>query len=70
MWWTVLSKPYLRVCVCVCPGYRLRYATVRGSGEVEISLYPFIITALASGEYWSASLPGRFTLREREPGTH
>jgi hypothetical protein len=36
---------------------------------VEIQLHAFLTSALDGGE-WSASRPGRFTPRERAPGTH
>jgi hypothetical protein len=36
---------------------------------VEIQLHMFLITALDEGK-WSALRPGRFTPRERAPGTH
>jgi hypothetical protein len=36
---------------------------------VEVYLHAFLNSALDGGE-WSASRPGRFTLRERAPGTH
>jgi hypothetical protein len=35
----------------------------------EVSLHAFLTLALDGGE-WSASRPGRFTRRERAPGTH
>jgi hypothetical protein len=38
-------------------------------GEVEVYLHAFLSSALDGGE-WSASRPGRFTPRERAPGTH
>jgi hypothetical protein len=38
-----------------------------GGADVEIQL--FLTSALVGGE-WSASLPCRFTPRERAPGTH
>jgi hypothetical protein len=36
---------------------------------MEVQLHAFLISALNGGE-WSASHPGRFTPRERAPGTH
>jgi hypothetical protein len=36
---------------------------------VEVLLHAFLTSALDGGE-WSASRPGRFTPRERAPGTH
>jgi len=36
---------------------------------VEVYLHAFLTSALDLGE-WSASRPGRFTPRERAPGTH
>jgi hypothetical protein len=36
---------------------------------VEVQLHAFLTSELDGGE-WSASRPGRFTPRERAPGTH
>jgi hypothetical protein len=36
---------------------------------VEVYLHAYLNSALDGGE-WSASRPGRFTPRERVPGTH
>jgi hypothetical protein len=36
---------------------------------VEVQLHQFLTSALDGGE-WSASRPGRFSLRERNPDTH
>jgi hypothetical protein len=36
---------------------------------VDISIHIFLTSALVGGE-WSASRPGRFTARERAPGTY
>jgi hypothetical protein len=36
---------------------------------VEVKINAFVTSALQGGE-WSASRPGRFTSRERAPGTH
>jgi hypothetical protein len=36
---------------------------------VEVQLHGFLTSALDGGE-WSALRPGRFTSRERAPGTH
>jgi len=41
--------------------------TYWGSEEVQLNL--FLTSELDGGE-WSASRPGRFTLRVRVPGTH
>jgi hypothetical protein len=38
-------------------------------GEVVVSICIILTSALFGGE-WSASLLGRFTLRERVPGAH
>jgi hypothetical protein len=38
-------------------------------GGVEVYLHTFLTSALDGGE-WSASRPGLFTPRERDPGTH
>jgi hypothetical protein len=37
--------------------------------EVEVELHTFLTSALYRGE-WSASRPGRFTLRKRTAGAH
>jgi hypothetical protein len=37
-----------------------------GSGDIA----PHIVTSALEGGEWSASRPGRFTLRERSPVTH
>jgi hypothetical protein len=42
---------------------------MKAYGGVEEQLHPFLPSALDGGE-WSASRPGRFTQRERAPGTH
>jgi hypothetical protein len=42
---------------------------MKTSGEVEVSLYAFLASALAGIE-WSASRPGRFAAGERAPLTH
>jgi len=33
-------------------------------------MYISILTSVLDGSEWSAARPGRFTLRERAPGTH
>jgi hypothetical protein len=38
-------------------------------GGVDVQIHIFLTSALVGGE-WSSSRPGRFTLRERAPGTH
>jgi hypothetical protein len=38
-------------------------------GGVDVQIHIFLTSALAGGE-WSASRPGRFTPREKAPGTH
>jgi hypothetical protein len=38
-------------------------------GGVDVQIHIFLTSALVGGE-WSASRPGRFTPRERAPGTH
>jgi hypothetical protein len=38
-------------------------------GGVDVQTHVFLTSALVGGE-WSASCPGRFTFRERAPGTH
>jgi hypothetical protein len=38
-------------------------------GGVDVQIRIFLTSALAGGE-WSTSRPGRFTHRERAPGTH
>jgi hypothetical protein len=46
--------------------YALRHEGVWGSGCID---QIFLTSALVGGE-WSASRSGRFTARERTPGTH
>jgi hypothetical protein len=38
-------------------------------GGVEVEIHAYLTSALDGGK-WSASLPGRFTPKERAPGTH
>lgn len=38
-------------------------------GRVEVWVHSFF-TLVIDGSEWSASRPGRLTLRERSPGTH
>jgi hypothetical protein len=38
-------------------------------GGVDVYIHVFLTSELVGGE-WSASRPGRFTPRERAPGTH
>jgi hypothetical protein len=42
---------------------------MKAYGGVDEKFHIFLTSALARGE-WSASRPGRFTPRERAPGTH
>jgi hypothetical protein len=42
---------------------------MKAYGGVDVYIYIFLTSAPAEGE-WSSSLPGRFTPRERAPGTH
>jgi hypothetical protein len=42
---------------------------MKAYGEVDVQTHVFLTSALVGGE-WSASLPGRYTPRERAPGTH
>jgi hypothetical protein len=64
----------LPVCIFVRP--RVSLLKVKGNGEVvtvmkahwgvEVYLHAFLTSALDGGE-WSASCPGRFTPRKKEP---
>jgi hypothetical protein len=38
-------------------------------GGVDVQIHIFLTSALVGGE-WSTSCPGRFTTRERAPGTN
>jgi hypothetical protein len=42
---------------------------MKAYGGVVVKIHIFLTSALVGGE-WSASRPGRFTYRERAPGTH
>jgi hypothetical protein len=42
---------------------------MKAYGVVEVYIHIFLTSALTGGE-WSASRPGRFTPREKAPGTH
>jgi hypothetical protein len=42
---------------------------MKAYGGVDVQIHIFLTLALAGGE-WSPSCPGRFTPRERAPGTH
>jgi hypothetical protein len=46
----------------------MQYA-MKAYGGVDVQFHIFLTLALVGGE-WSASRPGRFTPRERAPGTH
>jgi hypothetical protein len=43
--------------------------TIKAYGEVDVVINIFWNSAVAGGD-WLASHPGRFTLKERAPGTH
>jgi hypothetical protein len=57
---------YKKVKLSLC---LTKHYAVKTYWEMEVELYAFLISALGGGE-WSASRPGRFTLRVRAPGTH
>jgi hypothetical protein len=42
---------------------------MKAYGGVDVKIHIFLTLAQVEGE-WSASRPGRFTPRERAPGTH
>jgi hypothetical protein len=46
-----------------------KHHAMKAYWEVEVQLHAFLTSALDGAE-WSASRPGRFTLRELGPGTH
>jgi len=50
-------------------GVPSKHHAMKTHGGVKVQLHAFISLALDRGE-WSASHPGRFTPRERAPGTH
>jgi hypothetical protein len=52
-----------------CALFQLSTTPWRRIGEWRYGFTNFLTSALDGGE-WSASLPGRFTPRERTPGTH
>jgi hypothetical protein len=52
-----------------CPCALSQHHAMKAYWGVEVQLHAFLTLALNGGE-WSASRPGRFTPRERAPGTH
>jgi hypothetical protein len=42
---------------------------MKAHGGVDVQIHIFLTSALAGSE-WSAARPGRFTHREKAPGTH
>jgi hypothetical protein len=46
-----------------------KHHTVKAYGGGEVWFHTFLTSAFDGGE-WSVSRPGRFTSRERAPGTH
>jgi hypothetical protein len=59
----VKVKVKVQMSLCLTKHHAMK--TYWGNGGIA----PFLTSALHGGE-WSASLPGRFTPRERAPGTH
>jgi hypothetical protein len=55
----------VKLSVCFLTGHH----AIKAYWGAEVLLYAFSTSALDGGE-WSASRPGRFTPRERVPGTH
>jgi hypothetical protein len=51
------------------PVFLSKYQVMKTYGRVEVYFHTFLISAL-NGNKWSASGSGRFTPRERVPGTH
>jgi hypothetical protein len=47
----------------------IKYHGIKTYGGVDVWLHSFLTSALDGGE-WSASLPGRFTLRKRAHDTY
>jgi hypothetical protein len=53
-----------------CPYTNLvKHYVIKTYGGVDVWIHVFSTSTLVGGE-WSASCPGRFTPRERAPGTH
>jgi hypothetical protein len=46
-----------------------KYQAIKTYEEVEVKLHAFLTSAL-DGSEWLASRPGRFTLGEKDAGTH
>jgi hypothetical protein len=49
--------------------YSIKHYAVKTYGGVDVNIHVFMPSALGRGE-WSVSRRGRFTPRERTPGTH
>jgi hypothetical protein len=69
----VTDKTVYNVCINgkskVAPVLQLSTTSWRRIGEWRYSATHYLTSALDGG-HWSASRPGRFTPRERAPGTH
>jgi hypothetical protein len=63
------TYPYIKGKGKGVPVLLTKYHDMKAYGGVEICSTRSLISALDGGE-WSDSRPGRFTSRERAPGTH
>jgi hypothetical protein len=61
-----LIKGKVKVNLSLC---LTKHHAVKTYWEVEVYIHTFLTSSLDGGE-WSASRPGRFTPREKAPGTH
>jgi hypothetical protein len=49
--------------------YLIKHHAIKTNGGVEVYINAFLTPTLHEGK-WSGSIPGRFTLGERAPGTN
>jgi hypothetical protein len=64
-----LGPCQVKVNLSLCFLYLTKHYTMKTCSGVDIYIHAFLTSALDEGE-WLASSPGRFTRRERVPGTH
>jgi hypothetical protein len=53
----------------VVPILNYKQYAMKTNGGVDVQIHVLLTSALVGGQ-WSASRPGRFTPRERDPGRH